>query len=122
MFGPLEDEEYAQEVEREAQMRELAVRTLPTEDGTYQFDGTIWHKADETSGGFYVAQTDGDYDPVRFQMDPWQLVGVWTDPETGKRDVDEVVWFEDRDEAIQYGRDCEQKAIWDIANGTEIFL
>lgn len=122
----MDDEEYAQEVERGAWDFEALQRRmreeLPTEDGTYTFDGERWTTGElvELSAGYWVAQTQGDQDPAK--LPSGTFLGIWTDPETGKVHLDATLWIYDLDVAITYGRSFRQLAIWDIANGKEIRL
>lgn len=52
----------------------------------------------------------------------YKQIGIWTDPSSGQTYVDGVMHVEDLIHAINLGRIHNQKAIWDIAHNTEIWV
>lgn len=92
---------------------------LPEGDGTWRL-GNDW-KGHGKTDGYFVAMTQGDYD---FEVDAeyGDLVGKWTDTVTGITHIDRVDWFPLLENAKRAGREYNQLAIWDIANGEEIRL
>jgi hypothetical protein len=49
-------------------------------------------------------------------------LGVWTDPDDGKRYYDLTAYRNDRTEALKLGQLYKQKAIWDVANKETILI
>lgn len=92
---------------------------LPEGDGTWRL-GLGWEDHGYTHG-YFVAMTQGDYDWEE-DAEYGELVGKWTDHETGVTHIDRVDWFPHRETAVRAGRTWEQLAIWDIAAGEEIRL
>ena len=87
------------------------------ENGTYVMtaDGLI---GIEATNGYWVAVGEPTLDAVAEN----DVVGIWTDSETGKTWVDKAVHFSDLSMAMLAGELYDQIAIWDIANNTEIRL
>jgi hypothetical protein len=86
-------------------------------DGTYQ----------KTKDGYSMLNTQTGYwvgieEVVLDTVEVGDFVGIWTDPENGKVWVDRVLHFTDLTMALEAGKLNEQKAIYDIANKTEIYL
>ena len=52
--------------------------------------------------------------------DPDNYLGTWYDTESGNISLDISRNFKNKDEAISYGREHNEKAIWDVKNMTEI--
>lgn len=59
-------------------------------------------------------------DYARDWLDNGELLGAWVNE--GMLYLDSTRHIEDQAEAIQFGKQERQKAIWDIANGMEVFL
>lgn len=90
-------------------------------DGTYLWDGRsskFLPLAPTT--GYWVATGSISFEVLLGLTSA--IVGVWTDPDTFLRHYDVAIWVEDVEIAKDYGRAFKQKAIWDIAAGTEIKL
>ena len=87
------------------------------DDGTY-IKGTYGlEDIDAPKNGYWVGTT-----PVQALSDVHMgaYVGVWTDPDDGKRYYDEVQYRVDLEDALILGDYYSQKAIWDIANNVAI--
>ena len=52
---------------------------------------------------------------------PHALIGIWT-AEDGTVHIDHTIWVERLGAAAILGKQCYQTAIWDCANGNEIYL
>lgn len=52
--------------------------------------------------------------------DPDNYLGTWFDTESGNISLDISRNFKDKDAAIKYGQDHNEKAIWDVKNMTDI--
>jgi hypothetical protein len=91
------------------------------ENGTYQktTDGLV--KLNATTG-YWVGIEEIDLSNILDSVEVGEFVGFWTDPENGKVWIDRVLHFTDLTMAIEAGKLNEQKAIYDIANETEIYL
>jgi hypothetical protein len=88
------------------------------QDGTYAIsvvDRIPFRVERET--GFWVA-----YRPVEAIADvpDGTHLGVWTDPDDGKRYYDATVFIETLDYALAKAKEWDQKAIWDNANKVAI--
>ena len=88
------------------------------QDGTYSL--TVLDRAPylvSRSEGFWVA-----YKAVESMDDviDGTYLGVWTDPDDGKRYYDMTVHIETLDYALAKAKEWDQKAIWDIANEVAI--
>ena len=88
------------------------------QDGTYAIsvvDRIPFRVERET--GFWVA-----YRPVEAIADvpDGTHLGVWTDPDDGKRYYDATVFIETLDYALTKAKEWDQKAIWDNANKVAI--
>jgi hypothetical protein len=88
------------------------------QDGTYSL--TVLDRAPylvSRTEGFWVA-----YKPVEAIADviDGTYLGVWTDPDDGKRYYDMTVHIETLDYALAKAKEWDQKAIWDIANNMAI--
>ena len=85
-------------------------------DGTYIKFGDILVKLDVPIG-YWVGITELD---TLENVPDGTTIGVWTD--NGKTYYDRSKWFNDKDKAIEIGKFCNQMAIWDCENQTEIWL
>jgi hypothetical protein len=84
-------------------------------DGTYIKKGETFIRL-ETTEGYWVAINEISFDSVR----DGEIVGIWTDPETGKIWVDETRFVLDRSHAVRLAKTYDQIAIWDNRNQTTI--
>ena len=84
-------------------------------DGTYLKKGETFIRL-ETQAGYWVATNEIALDSVK----DGEIVGIWTDPETGTIWVDETRFILDRTQAIATAKAFDQIAIWDNANQTTI--
>lgn len=103
-------------------MRELGMNIkTPTEDGTYARnpETSEWELVTHQTSGYWVAFTQGNANPEKILTG---FLGIWSDPETGEKSFDHVIWMPNRTNAVALGEMMEQKAIWDIAAGQEIWL
>jgi len=98
-------------------MSEGSVRIITMENGTYQKTENGM-KPITAAAGYWVAVEETELDSV----EAGETVGVWTDPETNRVWVDKVIRLNDLTKALALGRMFEQKAIYDVANKTEITI
>lgn len=84
-------------------------------NGTYLKKGETFIRL-ETQEGYWVAINEISLDSVRQD----EIVGIWTDPETGKIWVDETRFVLDKSHAVRIAKTHNQIAIWDNANQTTI--
>lgn len=100
------------------------------EDGTVSYNGYGLPESGYYVGGAVpgVKVNSPDeldiYDVVKFvNLSPWvEFYGVWTDQETGTVYIDAVDHYSDLDDALFYGTERGEVAIWDISNSAEINL
>lgn len=84
-------------------------------DGTYlKMNGNFIRL--ETQEGYWVATSETTLPEVA----DGQIVGIWTDPETGKVWVDKTRFILDKTQAITTAKLYNQIAIWDNRNQTTI--
>ena len=90
------------------------------ENGTYLvLDGDKFITARiETGRGYWVAETELDLADVK----SGDVIGIWTDTDTGKVWVDRSRFFTELDTALFWAKQWNQLAIWDNANGVEVRL
>ena len=104
--------------------------TTATESGTWQVvDGKLYETPKSLfDQGYWVAKSNNvaynENEVDRFVIGlidegAW-FIGIWTDG--GKTYVDDTVLVGDLIDAIQLARKYDQKAIWDIAHNTEIWV
>lgn len=84
-------------------------------NGTYLKTGETFIRL-ETQDGYWVAINEISLDSVR----DGEIVGIWTDPDTGKIWVDETRFILDREQAITTAKAYDQIAIWDNSRQTTI--
>lgn len=70
----------------------------------------------ETTEGYWVATSETTLPEVA----DGQIVGIWTDPETGRIWVDNTQFISNRTKAIATAKAFDQIAIWDNRNQTTI--
>lgn len=70
----------------------------------------------ETRKGYWVAIEETTLETAR----DGEILGVWTDPETGKLWVDRTQFIGNRTTAITTAKAFDQIAIWDNRNQTTI--
>ena len=70
----------------------------------------------ETQDGYWVATGETTLEATQ----DGELVGVWSDQETGKLWIDKTRFVSDRETAIITAKAYDQIAIWDNHNQTEI--
>lgn len=84
-------------------------------DGTYLKKGETFLRI-ETAEGYWVATNEISLDSVK----DGEVVGIWTDPETGTIWVDETRFILDKAQAIATAKAYDQIAIWDNSQQTTI--
>lgn len=90
---------------------------MELKDGTYLVNGEGELITAPFRSGYYVATHETSLEEAK----PGQLVGVWTNPETGRTHIDNTRWVYSRETAIELGKRHNQLAIWDIKNKKEIW-
>lgn len=70
----------------------------------------------EATGGYWVATGETTLEETQ----DGELVGVWTDAETGKTWIDKTQFVAGKMEALLTAKAYDQIAIWDNSNQTEI--
>lgn len=93
---------------------------MKLESGTYLVlsgDTTTLAKI-ETGRGYWVAESETTLGDVQTN----DVIGVWTDTDTGKVWVDKSRYFDNLDTALFWAKQWGQIAIWDNANGVEVRL
>jgi len=108
------------------------------QDGTYSINQGELYLVRSWTTGYWVAQTNNTYVPKTYQeqveyaqvmMDRYgtPFVGVWTDKagdirEPGDTYFDATHHVEDLIQAVAMARHWNQKSIWDIKHGYEIYV
>jgi hypothetical protein len=93
---------------------------MELENGTYLVlsgDTTTLAKI-ETGRGYWVAESETTLDSIL----SGEIIGVWTDTDTGKVWLDKSRYFDNLDTALFWAKQWNQIAIWDNANQKEIRL
>ena len=85
------------------------------QDGTYLFTNDTFLRIEATEGYWVATRETG-----LISLKQGQIVGVWTDPETGKVWLDETTFVGDLATATITAKAHAQIAIWDNANQTTI--
>jgi hypothetical protein len=108
-------------------------------DGTYRVIASgAWEHTIETelvtdkTTGYWVAErgmmansvTEENWQSCVSGLNPYvgMYVGVWTNPENGLVYVDRAYWVENLDVALAAAKGWNQKAIWAIEAGIEMFV
>lgn len=85
------------------------------QDGTYLYTNGTFLRIEATEG-YWVATRETELSNLK----PGQIIGVWTDPETGRVWLDETNFIGDLATATITAKAHAQIAIWDNANQTAI--
>ena len=101
----------------EAQLEPYVSPLEDLDDGTYIKTHDGIEDIEKPMGGYWVGTV-----PVHAVSDLplGAYLGVWTDPDDGKRYYDVTQYQVDLKKALLLGRDFGQKAIWDIAGNKAI--
>jgi len=101
----------------EAQLEPYVSPLEDLDDGTYIKTHDGIEDIEKPMGGFWVGTV-----PVQAVSDVplGAYLGVWTDPDDGRRYYDIVQYQVDLRKALFLGRDFGQKAIWDIKKNEAI--
>jgi hypothetical protein len=70
----------------------------------------------ETRRGYWVAESETQLSGIR----NGDLIGIWTDTETGKTWVDNTHYFTELDTALEFAKRHNQLAIWDNLANREV--
>ncbi len=93
---------------------------MELENGTYLVlsSETITLAKLETKRGYWVAESETSLDNIQ----SGEIIGVWTDNDTGKVWLDKSRYFDKLDTALFWAKQWNQLAIWDNTYQKEIRL
>jgi hypothetical protein len=77
-------------------------------DGTYLKTNGAFIRLEATNG-YWVATSE----TTLAETQDGEIVGIWNDPETGRRWIDKTQFIGDRTKAIATAKAFDQIAIWD---------